>query len=1152
MSRDQLISTTNSVTEGSVFAAVIEATGQTSIVVDHGALLLTAEYVRSGPDLVLVGADGTKILLIGFFANETPPNLFTLGGAEVSGHLASLLAGPAASGFAQTTGDLGNPIGVVEDAEGSVFASRIDGSRVQLNAGDPVFQDDVIETSDDGAIGLRFVDDTTFSIAEDARMVLDDFVYDPASNSGNAVVNVLQGSFSFVSGAVAKLGDDALTVKTPVLTIGIRGTYVTGKGGQEGETTEIVNLPDDNGEVGSIFASNQGGGVLLNDAYEGTQTNSQFSAPTQPRVYDRQEVEDKFDGALKFLPESDGVRGRDRGQREDGNDDRDGGASEDANGESSDGEEAQNGEGEAEAAEEEGEETGEAEEGEEEAVDGEGDAAETDSETLPPAEGSGTAKIKVTGIDAAKSAADAKESADKFEAATKKAIDKAEGEGSGDSGDASTGSDEVVEEEANEDEVEVGSENDDVINGTEGDDTIEGGGGGDTINGGGGNDSIAGGEGGDSLAGGAGNDSLDGGVGNDTLNGGQGNDTLVGGDGTDTADFSGTVGGISVDLTRGTVTDGFRDTDAISGVEVILGSGFGDSFVGDGGASTFDGGAGNDTLSGGNGADTLIGGAGDDLFIVGDAGAGAGGGSDDATVGVPDGALGVSAEPAAVRSAVVDDDVFLEGNFLSVGISGLGSYGTANSAPAGFNTAFNENQLGMSIDQDGFGVGADPTTADFFLPGSPEEGFTVGYNRSGINFNFTNAERVGQSELNQQNFANQSSGTNLQALWEGVSGSDGNRLEVDQTVRFNEDDKFFETTIQLTNVGADTLNNVRYMRSFDPDQDSGIPGGGSTSTTINRIINQPGDGGGDNLAIVSATGPTTGVPIFFLADDVRARVSTFGFSNRDVFANTLHDNPQAEGTLVTRDEAIVINFDVGSLTAGQSTTLTFFTSLDQNFESSIEAITGGDDTIVEAAGGGTDTIQSSIGITMADNVEILQLVGGGNVDGVGNASDNTITGTSGNNVLQGEGGNDFLNGASGNDSLVGGDGNDTLLGGLGVDNMSGNAGADTFNYVAAADGVVVALNQTVAGAGVSVDLINDFASGTDRFLFEGVDFTTSNLTVIGASYDGTNSGLEAGESFIFDGTHLIHDTDVNAAGYTVVAQVNGDAVAAADVQLAAA
>ncbi|WP_416898341.1 MAG: DVUA0089 family protein [Minwuia sp.] len=355
------------------FDQIVDASGQSAVVVNRGAFILTADYARSGPDLVLTGVDGAKVLLTGFFDSETPPDIYTLGGAQVSGHVASLLAGAAADGLAQAGGSLGEAVGAVESIEGTVFATRTDGSRVQLNAGDPVYQDDVIETSGDGNLGLRFADGTTFAIGESARMVIDDFVYDPSANTGNAVVNVLQGSFSFVSGAVAKTGDDALTVSTPVLTIGIRGTYVTGQGGQEGETTEVVNLPDDQGNVGSIFAFNQAGGVLLNDAYEGTETNSQFTAPGAPRIYDPQEVNQKFQNALDFLPPTPEVR---RGeaqqdvetQRRDGANDGDG----DGGGDAEDGAEDEGGEG----AEGEGEEGDGGEAGDADAGDGE-PAAET-------------------------------------------------------------------------------------------------------------------------------------------------------------------------------------------------------------------------------------------------------------------------------------------------------------------------------------------------------------------------------------------------------------------------------------------------------------------------------------------------------------------------------------------------------------------------------------------------------------------------------------------------------------------------------------------------------------------------------------------------------------------------------------------------------
>ena len=105
----------------------------------------------------------------------------------------------------------------------------------------------------------------------------------------------------------------------------------------------------------------------------------------------------------------------------------------------------------------------------------------------------------------------------------------------------------------------------------------------------------------------------------------------------------------------------------------------------------------------------------------------------------------VSALAAGTMSATVEDDIFLQGTFVSIGISGSGSFGTFNDAPSGF---VRDGQLGYIFDDDGLGIGDPAATGDFFLPGSPEEGFTVGYRTvegdDGTSETFTNVEREGR------------------------------------------------------------------------------------------------------------------------------------------------------------------------------------------------------------------------------------------------------------------------------------------------------------------------------------------------------------------------------------------------------------------------
>ena len=249
-------------------SVVLDAAGATQLEIPGGTFLLHADFVREGPDLLLIGDDGTTVLVRDFFATGEPPILVTDGGARITPELAEALAGPAAPGQFAQAGDaaLGEPIGSVEAADGGVTATRVDGSTVSLSVGSPVFQGDVLETGGGGAVGIVFVDSSTFSLDENGRMVLDEMVFDPASGSGTSAFSVVQGVFTFVSGRIAQSGTDAMTVTTPVMSIGIRGTKVAGVAAAEGQENTVTLLANDDGSAGEISLTNGGGVVILNVA----------------------------------------------------------------------------------------------------------------------------------------------------------------------------------------------------------------------------------------------------------------------------------------------------------------------------------------------------------------------------------------------------------------------------------------------------------------------------------------------------------------------------------------------------------------------------------------------------------------------------------------------------------------------------------------------------------------------------------------------------------------------------------------------------------------------------------------------------------------------------------------------------------------------
>lgn len=90
------------------------------------------------------------------------------------------------------------------------------------------------------------------------------------------------------------------------------------------------------------------------------------------------------------------------------------------------------------------------------------------------------------------------------------------------------------------------------------------------------------------------------------------------------------------------------------------------------------------------------------------------------------------------------------------------------------------------------------------------------------------------------------------------------------------------------------------------------------------------------------------------------------------------------------------------------------------------------DVVTESAGQGTDTIESSVTLTLGNNIENLTLLGTTALNGTGNAQNNVLIGNSAVNTLTGGAGNDRLDGKAGADKLLGGAGDDTYV----VDSMS--------------------------------------------------------------------------------------------------------------------
>lgn len=147
--------------------------------------------------------------------------------------LAALLAGtalPAEPAKAQVVGTAA----AVNPLSQSTPPGR--GTRV-LHIGAEVLHQERIQTAASGTVQLLFIDKTTLSIGPNSILVIDNYVYDPASGTGQMATSLAKGMLRFVGGQLSHQG--AATVRTPAAVVGIRGGIATIAQGAGG--TRIIN-----------------------------------------------------------------------------------------------------------------------------------------------------------------------------------------------------------------------------------------------------------------------------------------------------------------------------------------------------------------------------------------------------------------------------------------------------------------------------------------------------------------------------------------------------------------------------------------------------------------------------------------------------------------------------------------------------------------------------------------------------------------------------------------------------------------------------------------------------------------------------------------------------------------------------------------------
>jgi hypothetical protein len=124
--------------------------------------------------------------------------------------------------IAVITPDAGaSPIAQVTNIVNSAFRSPPGESELPVKVSDELVQDEALRTETDSTVELNFIDGSQMSLEPESELVLSKYVFDPEGKQTAAIIDLQAGTFHYKSNGTP---DQDVVLKTPVATIGIRGT----------------------------------------------------------------------------------------------------------------------------------------------------------------------------------------------------------------------------------------------------------------------------------------------------------------------------------------------------------------------------------------------------------------------------------------------------------------------------------------------------------------------------------------------------------------------------------------------------------------------------------------------------------------------------------------------------------------------------------------------------------------------------------------------------------------------------------------------------------------------------------------------------------------------------------------------------------------
>lgn len=156
-------------------------------------------------------------------------------------------------------GALAQQVGQATAIKNAAYQQPPAQSQSELKLQDAIIWKSTLSTPGNGALEVRFLDESRLSMGANSNMVIDEFTYTGPGGTGQQTLRLTKGLFRFVSGQTPK---DKVRVETPAVSIGIRGTIFRTQVNDDGSGEVSVDFGP-LGEVYEVILTSKSGKTIV-------------------------------------------------------------------------------------------------------------------------------------------------------------------------------------------------------------------------------------------------------------------------------------------------------------------------------------------------------------------------------------------------------------------------------------------------------------------------------------------------------------------------------------------------------------------------------------------------------------------------------------------------------------------------------------------------------------------------------------------------------------------------------------------------------------------------------------------------------------------------------------------------------------------------